>query len=380
MAIDVDAQLFFNMKKILLPIVCVMLFACIDASAQWGRPRTPGDTLQPQRTLANGDVVFSIYAPKARVVTLTGDIVPWGVKLQTSERNGVWSFVVPKPEPGTYRYSYMIDGVKVIDPKSTLALETSSIAVVAPSGDEFFAKKNVPHGAVAQRYYYSSKFNTTRRLHVWTPAGYETGKMKKLPVLYLIHGGGDNDMSWSTVGAAGDILDNLMAEGKMKPCVVVMPNGSVPTMDFVDDLVECIIPFIESNYNVASGSANRAMAGLSMGGLETMETMLLHYDKFSYFWVMSAGWFENDPKTMEVKAARLKEIAEDYNKKVKLTVFSQGGKTDIAYYNCLYTLKEGFDANGVNYERYLDLEGDFGHTWTTWRRDLNALMPRLFTK
>ncbi|MCF0165069.1 MAG: endo-1,4-beta-xylanase Z [Bacteroidales bacterium] len=363
--------------RLITLLVCLLTISSINASAQFGRPRTPGDTLTPVRILENGDAVFSIYAPKARKVSLTGDIMPWGTQIKSFEKDGVWSFIVPKPEPGVYRYSYVVDGVKVIDPRSSLSLETTSIATIAPKGDEFFAKKNVPHGSVAQRFYYSSKFNTTRRMHIWTPAGYEKGKMK-LPVLYLIHGGGDNDMSWSTAGAAGDILDNLMAEGKMKPCIVVMPNGSVPTMDFVDDLVDCIIPYIEDNYNVKTGSANRALAGLSMGGLETMETMLLHYDKFSYFWVMSAGWFENDPKTMEVKAARLKEIAADFNKKVKLCVFSQGGKSDIAYYNCLYTLKEGFDANGVKYEKYLNLEGDFGHSWTTWRRDLNALMPRLF--
>lgn len=367
------------MKLVRFLALATIVLGSFSAYAQWNRNLTPGDTLTPMRILDNGDVMMSVYAPKARTVSLTGDIVPWGAEIKSFEKDGIWSFIVPQPLAGVYRYSYMIDGVKVIDPRSDLARETSSIVTIAPKGDEFFAKKNVPHGSVAERYYFSSKFNTIRRMHVWTPAGYEKGKMK-LPVLYLIHGGGDNDLSWCTVGAAGDILDNLMAEGKMKPCVVVMPNGSVPTNDFVDDLIDCIIPYIEDNYNVKSGSVNRALAGLSMGGLETMETMLLHYDKFSYFWVMSAGWFENDPATMKIKADRLKEIASDFNKKVKMCVFSQGGESDIAYKNCLYTLKEGFDANGVKYERYLNLDGDAGHSWTTWRRDLNALMPRLFIK
>lgn len=365
------------MKRITLIFAALMAAsAMLSAQNPWQRQLTPGDTLTPVRLLANGDAVFSVYAPNAKAVTLGGDIVPWGQRLDPSVEDGIWSFTIPSPVPGTYRYNYVIDGVKVIDPRSQLASETSSIATIAPTGEEFFAKKDVPHGAVAERHYHSNLFNATRRLHVWTPAGYEKGEME-LPVLYLVHGGGDNDLSWNTAGAAGDILDNLMAEGKMNPMVVVMPNGSFDAAKFPQELVESIIPFIEANYKVKTGAANRALSGLSMGGLETLNTMLSDYDKFEWFWVMSSGWFANQDEANQAYVDRLNAIATDFNAKVRMLVFSQGGKSDIAYDNCVYMLGK-FDAAGVKYEKFLDLDGDAGHSWITWRRDLYHLAQRLF--
>ena len=368
------------MKKF-FAIAALAALTCTAASAQgFRRQPTPNDTLRSTVVLEGNKVVFQIYAPAAQQVAVTGDL-PWGAPVRfTKEENGVWKGRLDKIDEGVFRYNFIVDGVSVYDPKSALAGETKALLKVQPTGDEFFAMKDVPHGAVAQRWYHSENLGQMRRLHVWTPAGYEKSK-EALPVLYLVHGGGDNDASWPTVGAAGLILDNLLAEGKMVPMIVVMPNGTVESSDlngevplFVEDLMGSIIPFIEANYSVKTGSGNRAMAGLSMGGLETLETMLPHYREFSYFWVLSSGWFADDKANYEVKGARLKEIADDFNKHVKILAFTQGGPEDIAYDNCKAMLGL-FDAAGIRYEFS---EGPGGHSWYTWRRDLRDLAPRLF--
>ena len=267
------------MKKIIIFIAATFSFAAVSHAQGWFRQPTPNDTLRSTVILPDNSVVFQIYAPHAEKVAVMGDL-PWDKPaVFTKEDNGVWKGRLAKMDEGVYRYRFMVDGMNVYDPKAPNAGETSALLTVAPSGDEFFAMKNVPHGAVAERYYWSETLGTMRRLHVWTPAGYEKST-DTLPVLYLVHGGGDTDNSWPGVGAAGLILDNLMAEGKMKPMVVVMPNGTieVPGGDmmgevplFAKDMITSIIPFIEDNYRVYTDQANRAMAGLSMGGMETLK-------------------------------------------------------------------------------------------------------------
>ena len=322
------------MKKIknILLILC-LLSQVLPLSAQWKHEPTPNDTLQSVRVLDKGDLLMSIYAPEAKKVSVMGDIA---MHEATRAENGVWFATVPGVKDGIYRYWFVVDGVRVYDPK--------------------------------------------RRLHVWTPAGYE--KMSgKLPVLYLIHGGGDNDNAWPTVGAAGLILDNLMAEGKMQPMVVVMPNGTIHTESlegevplFAKDLMNDIIPFREANYPVLTDKDHRALAGLSMGGLETLEVGLDHYHHFGYLWVLSSGWFATDTDNYAKKAVYLKKIAADFNKTVRQLYFTQGGPEDIAYKNGQAMLKL-FDAAGIKYE-YSERPG--GHTWYVWRHDLYNMAQQLF--
>ncbi|MBO1362861.1 endo-1,4-beta-xylanase Z [Prevotella sp. A2931] len=361
-------------------ITSMLALATLPLSAQWIRTSTPNDTLRSVRSLGNGNVVLSIYAPEAKTVSIGGDIMPWGKKLDVRRAdNGVWSVVVPEVKDGVYRYHFVVDGVNVYDPKSPTAGETSALAFIG-SGKEFYAMKQVPHGAVARRYYESKNLKMTRRLHVWTPAGYEKST-DKLPVLYLIHGGGDTDNAWPGVGAAGFILDNLLAEDKIKPMIVVMPNGSIPTQDlegevplFEEDLVKSVIPFIESNYRVMADKDHRAMAGLSMGGMETLETMLKDYDKFAYFWVLSSGWFANNKQAYANYQQQLNNISRNFNKGVRQLVFTQGGPEDIAYRNGKAMLRL-FDKAGIKYE-YTEAPG--GHTWYTWRNNLYQLAQRIF--
>ena len=365
------------MKKIIsLTIALAAVLCAVSASAQPQRRMTPNDTLQSVRVLPDGTTIFSIYAPKARVVNLTGDAVPWGQPLVPEEKNGVWSFQIPNVKPGAYRYHFIVDGVEVYDPKSSTTRENTALAVVEPNGREFFSyNPDIEHGALAVRSYWSKTLGQTRTMRVWTPAGYEAGKAK-LPVLYLIHGGGDSDVSWPTAGCAGNILDNLLAEGKMVPMIVVMPNGACDISMFEKDLMVDIIPFVERNYRVIADKDHRAISGLSMGGIETLEVIFQNPDKFGYVWCLSGGF--NPGVDIEKEAERLHVRANTpiINKNCKEFVMTQGGKTDITYISGEKANKL-FDEVGLKYEYQ---EVGEGHTWYTWKLNLYDEAQRLFKK
>lgn len=367
------------MKKFtILAALAAALLCSLPASAQWQRTPTPNDTLQSVRVLPNGNTIFSIYAPKARTVSLSGDAVPWGQPLVPTEKNGVWSFEVPGVKAGVYRYHFVVDGVEVYDPKNPTTVEQSAVAYVEPNGAEFFSyNPDIPHGAMAVRSYWSTTSKQARTMRVWTPAGYEATTKTKLPVLYLVHGGGDTDTSWPNAGAAGNILDNLLAAGKMVPMIVVMPNGTYPGDEvpiFAAEMTADIIPFVEKNYRVIPDQAHRAMAGLSMGGMETMETTFLNPELFGYVWVLSSSF--QPAKDPADEAARLDVASkvDKINKTVKQFVFTEGGKTDIAYQNGINTRKV-LEGLGLKFE-YMDVEG--GHSWYAWRQNLYDLAQRIF--
>ncbi|MBQ6577992.1 MAG: endo-1,4-beta-xylanase Z [Bacteroidales bacterium] len=358
------------MKRILL--IALGLMSMQFAFAQFGqRTPTPNDTLKSVRVNPDGSVTFSIYAPNANSVSLTGDV--WGPGPFQKAENGVWSATIPQMNAGAVRYAFNVDGLQVFDPKFSRLGEIRPVLKLDKGEDQFWTQKDVPHGAISVIYYKSSTTGTTRRMHVWTPAGY-VAKGKKLPVFYLIHGGGDNDASWPGVGCAGDILDNLMAEGKMKPMIVVMPDGSMDTDKFVDDLNNDIMPYMAKNYRIKKGAKNTALAGLSMGGLETLNCFLAHPDTFGYINVMSSGWFKGNEEMYAKGGARLKEIASTLTKKCKLLIFTMGGKEDIAYENCQEMLK-CFDEVAIPYE-YSEMPG--GHSWHVWRHDLYHFAQRIF--
>ena len=345
----------------------------VAASAQgWMRQPTPNDTLQSTRVLPDGKVLFQIYAPQASSVSVSGDL-PWGKPIVFEKaENGVWKGICEGLDDGLFRYNFTVDGVRVQDPKAPLSAEQSSLLT---KGAGYF--KDVPHGAVAQRFYWSKNLNEMRRLHVWTPAGYEKNA-DKLPVLYLIHGGGDNDASWPGVGAAGWILDNLLAEGKIVPMIVVMPNGTIPVQNevppFAEDMYYSVMPFIEANYNVLTDRDHRAVAGLSMGGMETMEVAFSHPDDFSYVWVLSSSLQPGQDPAAESARLKVKENIAKLNSFKKM-VFTQGGPSDIAYQNCKNTRAQ-LDKDGLKYE-YME-NAQAGHSWTTWRADLEVLAQTLF--
>ncbi|WP_319481461.1 alpha/beta hydrolase-fold protein [uncultured Draconibacterium sp.] len=365
-----------NLRIRLLLSFLAVFFTVATQAQMFNLTPTPNDNLQSTKVRENGDVQFQIYAPEAEKVTLGGDIVPWGTDLKSEKaENGVWTITVPNVKAGTYRYNFVVDGVKVYDPKAPDAYKTSALVDVLPNGEkEFFAiRKDVPHGAVSAIQYYSETTGTMRNMQVWTPPGYNA-KNNKLPVFYLIHGGGDSELAWPGVGRAGIIMDNLLAEGKCREMIVVMPDGGVDVNLFVKDFVNDIIPYIEANYKVYADADHRALAGLSMGGLEVMESFMAHPDFFAYINVMSSGWFTNNKEMYETGDKRLKEIAPTLTKTVKLLKFTQGGPEDIAYTNGKEMLKV-FDKNGIDYE-FSEMPG--GHTWPVWRNDLKNFAPVLF--
>jgi enterochelin esterase-like enzyme len=369
---------FMKNSKIhnLLMLMSLILLSGVVQAQMFNRTQTPNDTLKSTKILANGDVVFQIYAPDAKSVTLGGDIVPWGTSLDSKKAdNGVWKIVVPNVKTGTYRYNFVVDGVKVYDPKAPDAYKTSALIDILPNGEtEFFALRNdVPHGAVSAIKYYSSTTNTIRNMQVWTPPGYNA-KNNKLPVFYLIHGGGDSELAWLGVGRAGMIMDNLLAEGKCKEMIVVMPDGGMDVQSFVKDFVNDIIPYIESNYNVYKDANHRALAGLSMGGLQVLESFMAHPGMFGYINVMSSGWFADNKEMYENGDKRLAEISPTLNNTAKILLFTQGGPEDIAYKNGMEMLKV-FEKNKIEYE-FSEMPG--GHSWMVWRNDLKDFAPRLF--
>jgi enterochelin esterase family protein len=353
-----------------------LLFSSVVQAQMFNRTPTPNDTLHSTQVMANGDVIFRIYAPNSKEVTLAGDIVPWGARLESKKaENGVWSITVPGVKNGTYRYHFVVDGVAVYDPKASDAYKTSALIDVNPNGDQvFFAMRtDIPHGAVSSVQYYSNTTKTMRNMQVWTPPGYNVSN-KKLPVFYLIHGGGDSEKAWPGVGRANLILDNLLAEGKCREMIVVMPDGGMDVTSFVQDFVSDLIPYVESNYNVFNDADHRALAGLSMGGLEVLESFMAHPDMFAYINVMSSGWFANNKEMYENGDKRLAEIAPTLKKTVKYFIFTQGGPEDIAYNNGKEMLKV-FDKNGIKYD-FSEMPG--GHSWLVWRNDLKNFAPKLF--
>jgi enterochelin esterase-like enzyme len=356
-------------------IFCLLLFLSPSGilNAQFQRQPTPNDNLNSAEVIPGDKVIFRIYAPQAKTVTVTGDM-GWNVKVDfVKDSVGVWSGTCNNIKPGVYRYSFIVDGVKISDPKSPIVTESPALLEVTGEGAGFWTMKDVPHGDLRIVWYPSSTLKTTRRMHVYTPPGYDKNT-EALPVLYLIHGGGDNDAAWPTVGKANFILDNLLAEGKINRMLVVMPNGSVPDEVFTNDLLKDVIPYVEKNYRVKTGKDNRALMGLSMGGLETLNTGIPHSDVFAYLVVLSSGWIASQTAEMEKREQMVKQCADQVNKNVKLFLITQGGKEDIAWNNCQIMLKM-FDKYGIKY-KYTEKPG--GHTWFTWRDNLFEYAPALF--
>jgi enterochelin esterase-like enzyme len=367
------------------------------APAQGRGPQGPVVTspeVQPDRR-----VVFRILAPNAQAVKLAGSDIPGngpGAPM-TKGDNGVWEVTMGPIDPGAYRYNFNVDGVTVIDPRNPSISEsnTNVWSLVYIPGAEFMDTANVPHGAVAAVTYYSTSLKRFRRMHVYTPPGYEDGK-GKYPVFYLLHGAGDCDEAWTSVGRAGFILDNLIAAKKAKPMVIVMPAGHTTRSfgrrtpgapdEFVQDFETDIMPYAETHYRVYTDRAHRAIAGLSMGGGQTLNIAIPHLDKFSYIGVFSSGVFgivpmnrgnaaaatEPPPPSWEEQhKAELDNAA--LRKGLKLVWFSTG-KDDGLITTSRATVdmlkKHGFEASFQ--------ESPGAHTWINWRNYLNEFAPQLF--
>lgn len=333
--------------------------------------------------LPDNRVSFRIKAPDAQKVQ-----IDLGKKYDmTKDAEGFWSVTTDTISEGIHYYSLIIDGVALADPASEtfygMGRMASGIEIPSKNGD-FYALKDVPHGEIRMRRYYSKVFNDWKRFYIYTPPGYDAETSRKFPVLYLLHGGGEDERGWSTQGKTDLILDNLIAEGKAKPMLIVMMDGNTggsfasfgerSLQVFENELKEVVVPFVENNYRAETAAANRALAGLSMGGLQTLHAGVKNHQMFSYLGVFSSGWFATNTTLSDPQYKFMKENASAINKDIKRFWVAMGGKEDIAYENCKVMLKR-FDEMGIKYE-YSEYPG--GHTWPVWRNNLYNFAVLLF--
>jgi enterochelin esterase-like enzyme len=347
----------------------------IPASSNVRRAKFP-------QLLPDSRAIFRIKAPDAHRVQL--DLVrKYDMVRDTS---GVWEVTTDSLSEGFHYYSLLIDGVAVADPASETYFGMGRMAsgIEVPfKGDGYYAIKDVPHGEIRVKRYFSTVFNTWRKFYLYVPPGYDTNLNRKYPVLYILHGGGEDERGWATQGKTDLILDNLLADKKAEPMLVVMPDGNVDVPGFGEnslkmfesELSQCIIPFVENTYRAETDAKNRALAGLSMGGIQTLYTGIRHTDQFAYLGVLSSGWILPAQSSIaDAQYGLMKKNAELINTNLKQFWISMGGKEDIAYRNCQAMLSK-FDELKIRYT-YSEYPG--GHTWPVWRRNLYEFAPLLF--
>jgi len=361
--------------------------------------------------LPHNELIFNIYAPAAKEVKLAGwDIMCYLGKTKSGDKpfngipltrkdNGIWTISVGKVENNPYQYFFWIDSVRTLDPANKMVLTTAqqpfSVAEVTDSNkNTFWQRTKVPHGIIQSHVYFSNGLGKERPLYVYLPPNYKSRKTN-YPVLYLLHGAGEIANSWIEAGKANNIADNLIATHLAKPCIIVMPLGHAVGLDenistirptgnrttwMENELIDEIIPFIESNYRVKKGKENRAIAGLSMGGAQATYIGLRNIDKFSYIGVFSAG-----DKNLKETYNNLLSNPEKINKDLKLLFIGVGDKDRVgSEYN---NAQSGVFFNSVHMHSALEevkIKHEFvvlenaDHTWYVWRKLLNDFLPKLW--
>lgn len=385
------------MKKlnllIFLTVFVAGIFCSARSSAQVVEDFKPSSVNQggkeyPQVN-SEGRVRVQISAPEAKMVQLDIGAVKYDLK---KDENGVWTGESAPQDEGFHYYQLNIDGASVPDPGSLYFYGAGrwGSGIEIPAHDqEFYELKNVPHGQVREHIYYSETNKTMRQCFIYTPPGYDNDATKRYPVLYLQHGGGENETGWSAQGRAGLIMDNLIAEGKAKPFIIVMDNGTWRMQGpprgerpaggewppkgwadgFMNTLIKDIIPMVDANYRTLADPKNRAMAGLSMGGMQTRAITLANPDVFSYVGMFSGG-------SISVEDV---EKAPGFKDNVKL-VFISYGSTELENPRPGFpNPKENTDklkALGMNTHFYVS--PNTAHEWQSWRRSLYQFAPLLF--
>lgn len=351
-----------------------------------------GPQFESPEIAADQRVTFKVHSQTAQSIAVNGSWMGYGETLELEEgTEHVWSVTVGPLESYMYHYNFIIDGIRAIDPRNAHALRDgvryASMLIVPGDASEKFEINPVPHGTLSKIWYDSPSLNLNRRMYVYTPPGYESSN-EKYPVFYLLHGGGGDEDAWTSLGRANYILDNLIAEGKAKPMIIVMTNGNAfqtsslqtspdaPELTrenymqysglFEKSLVKDVVPFIEKTYRVKTGKENRAIAGLSMGGGHTVTATTEYPDVFGYIGVFSAGLFDADTD-MEDKFTELKKSG---IKKYWVAV----GKDDFVM-ESTKRLLDVLDKAGIAYEYH---ESAGGHTWANWRDYLSLFSPMLF--
>ena len=384
------------MKKVLLAVyaACLSLQVVSQENLWW---KTPVNSPEINK---DNTVTFRLKAANATKVEVVGDFLSKDEKAEMKKvNNDVWEYTTPKAlAPELYSYSFMMDGIKISDPSNVFmsrdVVTISNLFMIDGKESELYKVLNVPHGSLSKVWYHSEKLNADRRITVYTPAGYETNG-QKYPVLYLLHGMGGDEDSWSTLGRASQILDNLIAQGKAKPMIVVMTNGNsdlqaawgesptgyvTPTIELpkttdgsFEDAFPEVVTFVDKAYRTIAEKESRAIAGLSMGGFHSMQISKEYPTLFNYIGLFSAS--------ARFKGRKDSHIYENCEAKIK-TQFAQKpalywiaiGKDDFLYEEN-QKFRSFLDANGFQYT-YVESEG--GHIWRNWRNYLCQFLPLIF--
>ena len=382
--------------------LCLILMLGVSAPA-WSQ-QTADDSKPASSNVLNAQyprvhndarVTFRYTAPNAKKVQLQPGGADNGLGKgpidMTADEKGVWSITLPPVVPGFHYYWFLVDGVQVNDPASETYFgwgrQTSGIDVPEPGAD-YYEPRDVPHGDVRVRWYRSKVTGAWRRAYVYTPPGYDREQKTRYPVLYLQHGAGENETSWIKQGRANLILDNLIAEKRARPMLVVMETGyatkpgatpvqgptgnpAIPNA-FEQVLIEDLIPTIDAEYRTLPDRETRAMAGLSMGGNQTLQITSAHLDKFAWIGAFSAPLRNFDVKTS------LNGVFNDaaaYNKRVRLLWFG-AGTGEAMFHDAALKLHDALETAGIKHVRFES--AGTAHEWQTWRRSLHDFAPRLF--
>ena len=373
-------------------ILTLMVFLSSYVSAQQAKPATPAPQkeawLNTPEVHSDNTVTFRFLAPNAQEVKLEREGTE-PIEMQKDDK-GVWTVTTSALDPDYYGYSIIVDGIRMLDPFNHLLvpnLLTPANAVHVPGARLPWEVRDVPHGEIHHHFYKSAVCNDDRDYYVYTPPGYNSAAKTKYPVLYLLHGYSDDASGWTAVGHANVILDNLIAQGKAKPMIVVMPLG-YGTMEIIrlgwgawdhhdvrdqnfwkfrEMLLSEIIPRVEGEYRVEKDRKMRAIAGLSMGGSETLLTGLNNLDKFAWMGAFSSGGlpddFNKDFPGLDAKA----------NQQIRLLWIACGTEDHLITVN--RNFREWLKEKGI---QHVDIETPGMHTWMVWRRNLAAFAPQLF--
>lgn len=379
------------MSRLFVALAAMFTFGsmCYSQGPQRAAAQNPGERLTTKESPevhSDRSVTFRMYAPNAKQVTLYGDWMPRGSsEKMTKNEDGIWTLTVGPLPPSVYLYSFTVDGVTNIDPVNPdvkMRTRTAASLVTVP-GDEpmVWEPQDVPHGAVSVHWQTSPVIGDTREVYVYTPPGYAQNTAKRYPALLLFHGSGDTSRAWTWPGYVNLILDNLLAEGKVVPMIVVMPWGHTqpewtPREErgknnerYEEYVLNEVIPMVESEYRVAEGRDNWAIAGLSMGGGQSLQIGFRNLDRFSAIGAFSAAV----PQEFEERFADLLAKPEETNKKLKLLWIACGENDFILERS--ERLQQLLREHGIEH-KYRKTEG--AHTWTVWRKHVADFAQLLF--
>lgn len=416
-------------SKIIFAFITLLMCVCTSVTAQETVLLKAADIKSPE-IKTNKSVTFRIAAPEATKVEIEAKFVPGGVNGQdgkvvmTRDNQGVWSYTSPVLQPELHTYCFYVDGVRITDPNNAYMIRDistfMSYFIIDGELSANYIVCNVPHGNVAKVWYPSPSLKMdARRMTVYTPAGYEDAKDKKYSVLYLLHGSGGDENAWSELGRATQIIDNLIAQGKAQPMIIVMPNGNGAQKAMPGEyenamykpgtinpktgdgaiesaFVKDVVGYVESHYRVETGKANRAIAGLSMGGFQSLYISANNPNTFDYVGLFSAAIYPKMSLTSPIAYQNLEnklkqqfrpEIVKTQMGLTKSTTvintenllppklyYIAIGKDDFLY-NDNTKFRATLDKNLYNYE-YVETDG--GHVWSNWRIYLNQFLTKIF--